>query len=306
MITGLSPITGIPSGATQVTQFPVIYTKPANESVKNPLLVFLHGAGEGSPNGTQSGTGTHNTSTVLSLDNGTIVPPSVNNVGPLCCSRDAALPTMTDPIRGTTHNFYQIAPQLKYYTNGADTTGSTTDRGFGYPWPEGYVLNTILWALANFNVDISRIYLTGLSLGGGGTLASLMNNNINKYIAAAWAICPGYGNASAWDTTIRPNLAKCGVPVYLFHALNDTATNPSGGELVSSQVARKHNTLKPLRAINYVEFTDGGHGIWNRFYRLDTGNSYTRPGLPNYVYDELFYETLLRHKRGDFVPPYYP
>jgi predicted peptidase len=205
-----------------------------------------------------------------------------------------------------------MAPQ-QYYPAGTSTaTGST--------WEHYYVTVLLDWAKENLNVDPTRIYLTGLSLGGGGTVDCMGDNAINTQIAAAVAICPGYGNGS---DTVLTNIAKCGVQMWIGHAENDEATNPcrnsSGaivacstqgvqhnGELVGQQIVRRVNAKAPLVPIKYFYFTNGGHAIWYRFYDRTPGDVYPMMNGQDAVFDPGFFSWLLRYKRRSFTLPYYP
>lgn len=287
--------------STPSGNIPFLLHRSKDESRPQPLLIFLHGSGEGSPNGTMTNTGVHDETTVRVLENGS---PG-NTVGPFTLTKTSDLPVFTDPIRGTTHSFYMMGPQLYYKTNGQNGQTETTNRGLGYPWPLNYTTALINYALSNLNIDRSRIYLTGLSLGGGGTWNMCMEPSVYKYIAAACPICPGYANNGSWDNNIRLNLTRSGIPILAYHAQPDTATNGSGGELVSDQIIRKHNAGKPVRSVNYIKFNTGGHFIWNRIYTLNRGDSYTTSNGVGYTHNELLWEWFLRYRKPDAQMPTY-
>ena len=100
-------------------------------SQKHPLIIFLHGIGE-------RGNGTTQINSVA------------NNGTPNLCANGA---TMRFTVGGQTSSFVVISPQL---------SGQ-----YGY-WPTFYVKEMIKYAKANLLIDTNRIYVTGLSLGGGG------------------------------------------------------------------------------------------------------------------------------------------
>ena len=107
------------------------FTPPDYGSQQHPLIIFLHGIGE-------RGNGTSQINSVA------------NNGTPNYCAHGA---TMKFTVNGQTSSFVVLSPQL-----------STQ---YGY-WPTFYVKEMINYAKANLKIDPNRIYITGLSLGGGG------------------------------------------------------------------------------------------------------------------------------------------
>ena len=270
--------------STPTGRIPFLQYTPPDTSQKQPLIIFLHGQGEGS--------NVHTTTTVTTLEN--------SGHGIFTLTKSADLPTFTDSIRGTDHQFYMLGPQLYY--NVAGCTNCL--------WQNNYVTAMINYAKANLNVDTSRIYLTGLSLGGGGTVVALGSSTIHLQLAAAVAVCPGYGNGS---TAVLTEIAKSGVPLWIGHADNDTTTNPCpctggalhGGELVGEQIIRRINAQKPLISTKFSKFTNGGHGIWYRFYDVTEGDVYPMTNGYDQVMTPGFFNWLLRYKRLDHVAPLY-
>jgi predicted peptidase len=279
-------LTGQP---TPSGNMPFLLHRPpvAQQSVPQPLIIFLHGAGEGSPTGTMANAGQHNATTVRLLER--------DGVGLMTLSKDtASLPGFVNPIDSKTYYYYVMAPQ-QYYPEG-------TSRATGSTWEYYYVRNMITWAKANLNIDWSRIYLTGLSLGGGGTVDALSQPDIHRQIAAAVSICPGYGHN---DSVNHKEIAKSGVPLWLVHNRVDLATNPNGGEIRSQTIARKINALGPVRSPRCWLYDSEGHGIWYRMYNTGTGSYALVSGFTG-VHNPNFFRWLLKYTKKGIYSPYYP
>lgn len=207
---------------------------------KYPIVIFLHGAGE--------------------VGDGT----------------DAALSRLLNSGNhssllkyGNERGFLVLAPQfVQAYNfwrpdwNGAD-----------------YVHNVITWARSNLPVDSSRIYLTGLSSGGGGTWDYLIRKQeYTNLIAAAVPICPAPQEGD-WAL-----IAKAGTPVWSFHA-NDDRANPVTATI---NPVNYLNSLKIAPTAKMTIYPTGGHGIWGTVYGTAS-----------------LYDWLLAQKKGN-VPPVDP
>ena len=117
---------------------------------------------------------------------------------------------------------------------------------------------------AHHRVDDSRLYLTGLSMGGFGTWKMIAE--FPDLFAAAVAICGGGDPATA------PAMGQ--LPIWAFHGAKDTVVPLSGSE---SMVEALHAAGNPAQLTVYPE---AGHDSWTE--------TYDNPEL---------YEWLLRHRR---------
>lgn len=106
-----------------------------------------------------------------------------------------------------------------------------------------------------FGFDPARLYVTGLSMGGGGTIGFLQR--YDAVAAAAVPVCPAGVISSAidrdrlWDT-----------PTWFFHAVNDgTVTVDNSRTSVATLRAGGGDPL-------YTEFTSGDHWIWTETYAI--------------------------------------
>lgn len=159
------------------------------DNKKYPLVLFLHGSGEcGSDNEVQ-----------LLKYRGAIVFADKNNQEKNPC--------------------YVIAPQLPL-----EKQISYSSEGWNDPSYEAVLVDLIKDYVNNANVDVNRIYVTGLSMGGIGTW-DLIEDNPDLF-AAAIPIC-GQGDISKVSAIKE-------LPIWAFHSENDTIV-PVSGTFVLSQ-----------------------------------------------------------------------
>jgi len=102
-----------------------------------------------------------------------------------------------------------------------------------------------------YSIDKSRLYVTGLSMGGFGAW-DLICRFPNKFAAAA-PVCAGADEKQA------PKLAK--IPIWTFHGDNDTVVKPARSRNMIAAI--KQAGGKPL----YTEYEGVGHDSWVAAYR---------------------------------------
>lgn len=200
---------------------------------KKPLIIFLHGIGE---------KGTGSDEDLKKID---------------CCG----IPKYVDlghPMQftwnGKTEGFVILYPQL-YSRYGT--------------WENYYIDLMLEHAYKNLNIDTNRIFLTGLSLGGGGTwvYSSSSLTNAKKFAGIAPVVSPCFmGNGC--------NIANANLPIYAVHALDDD----------KASYTCTTNAIKSIidcgtKAIpNLVMFENGAHYVWvKRAY--DTAYNYFNPNM---------------------------
>lgn len=217
---------------------------------KHPLIIFLHGNGERGFNGT---TGTDITT----------IDPVASNEIPKLLTGSA---TMNFTYAGVTKSFIVLSPQLSsQYTS----------------WPNWYVLEMIKYAKSNLNIDTNRIYLTGLSLGGGGVWDATENITIASQLAAVSTVCA----TCTYNQTLS-KIISLSIPVWSFHAIDDGVVSVSCTDNAVSQI----NSIMPNLA-KYTRYTNGNHFIWNRAY--DTTHNIQNPNL---------YEWFLQFNKNRSLP----
>lgn len=215
-----------------------------NPNEKFPLLIFVHGLGE-------CGNGTTELSKVLT--NGT---PRLINQGTFPTSFTSG---------GQTFKFIILSPQ---FTN----------------WP-GYaqIYDILNYAVTHYKVDIDRIYLTGLSMGGGCVWEYAgFSKAFAERVAAIVPVC---GASGSTQERIN-NMADANLPVWATH----NNTDPTVNVIFTNQYVDGMNSAphppNPL-AKKSIFYDINGHDAWSRTYD------------PNYRENGMnVYEWMLSYKRN--------
>jgi predicted peptidase len=155
---------------------------------------------------------------------------------------------------------FLYAPQ----TNGGWNSATILDR----------VKTMIDQAIGQQPIDAARLYVTGLSMGGGGTWNML--HRFDDLFAAGVPICA----ASPASGFIAANMLD--EPVWAFHARDDgTVSNQTTRNVINSILtaggqASPSYPVPPVTTdfafvssaldLRYTEYRTGGHGIWGRVY----------------------------------------
>ena len=167
--------------------------------------------------------------------------------------------------------FIVLSPQL-------DTTRSA--------WPVEAIDAFIDHAVETYRVDPSRIYLTGLSLGGHGTWT---------YAAAhpdrLAAIAPVCGDGRRIEKRGDSYCALAELPVWAFHGADDPVVNPKGSTVPVRQV--NQCTPPPDPKAWLTLFPGVGHDSWSLVYD-SSGHQAPQKGTP---FDQSLYDWLLQFQR---------
>jgi hypothetical protein len=216
-----------------------------SSTTKYPLIVFLHGVGE-------RGNGTTELSRVL------------NNAIPKYCANGA---TMTFTYGGQSYSFLVLSPQL----------------GGQYGvWQDFYAEEMIKYAKQNLRVDTNRIYLCGLSLGGGGTWKYATSSvTAAQQLAAIAPVC-GTG-----EGTVFSNIAQNKVAVWGFHAVDDYTVGSGNTNYAVNRINENNPQIIPKATY----YPNGGHGIWDRAF--DMGHGIHNPNV---------YEWMLSYRKNADAP----
>ncbi|MEO5594725.1 MAG: hypothetical protein ABIR15_21010 [Chitinophagaceae bacterium] len=197
-------------------------------SQQHPLIIFLHGRDE-------RGNGS---SQIQSL---------VANGIPRYCAAGAP---MRFTCKGQRSSFVVLSPQLS--------------KQYG-AWPVFYVKEMIRYAKANLQIDTNRIYVTGLSLGGGGVWAAITESpELTNLIAAAAPVC---GTQDMNDGNFCKTIGAAHLPVWAFHCIDDKTVpmqSTEHGEVLG-------NICKIVPSAKFTYYKSGGHArAWINAY--DTGH----------------------------------
>jgi hypothetical protein len=190
-----------------------------SNSDKYPIVIFLHGLGERGPASTDFNILQSGISTVER--NG---PPKYVKYG-------------------TDFPFILISPQLK--NNYGD-------------WPIWYITEVIDYCKTYLRIDERRIYLTGLSLGGGG--AWVEGTDFSKMFAALAPLCGSRNSPTKASLISNENL-----PVWAFHGDKDSTVPMSR----TVNMVNAINTLKPNPLAKMTIYPGVGHNCWEYAYRPD-------------------------------------
>ncbi len=200
---------------------------------KHPLIIFLHGIGE-------KGTGRE---------------PDINRLN--CCGIPKYIDaghSMHFTWMGKTESFVVLYPQLasKYGT-----------------WQTYYVDALIKFAKENLNIDSNRIFLSGLSLGGGGTwvYASASLKNARNLAGIVPVVSPCF-------MTNGCNIANARLPVLTIHALDDVMASPACTINAIKSITECGAAATP----NLIMYPTGGHYIWVR-RTYDTAYNFFNPNV---------------------------
>jgi poly(3-hydroxybutyrate) depolymerase len=218
-------------------------------SGKHPLIIFLHGIGE--------------------KGNGTTQLKNVN-----CCGIPSYIRRgnkMRFTWQGKTESFVVLSPQLS--------------KKYAF-WQPYYTDEMIKYAKANLNIDPDRIFVTGLSMGGGGTwnFASSSQIRAEQLAGIAPVVAPCM-------MTNGCNIANANLPVMAIHVWDDRDAPAS----CTINAIKSINSCNPDVTPNLIMYASGGHYVWVK-RAFDTAHEYQNPNM---------YEWFLAQNRK-FAPNHKP
>jgi len=217
-----------------------------NGTTKHPVIIFIHGMYE---------KGSGGTSDLYKISNFGLPKYIKNGYFPKSFT-----------VNGKTEKFVVISPQFK-------STPTSSD-----------VNNIITYVLNKYRVNPNKVYLTGLSMGGGTTWAFGANSLYNTRIAAMVPICGAASSTTDKDLAI----AKAGIKVWATHNKYDDVVSSSK----TVNWVNGINAANPPVDAKMTIFSRTGHDAWTKTYQA----SYEENGLN-------IYEWMLQYERGSTSTP---
>lgn len=167
-----------------------------------------------------------------------------------CCGLPRHLYNKTFPanfnVSGVNHSFIVIAPQFKVRPSAAQ------------------VQSVIDYAKRRWRVDEARVYVTGLSMGGGSTWdwSAVYGQN-------AAAIVPVCGGTKP-TTTMASNIATKNLPIWGLYSTGDKVVPVQWGRDFFSWIDSRNSTFAPKTKLTI--WTDGvdHNGTWARAFNPST------------------------------------
>ncbi len=224
----------------------------ANDPTRYPVIIALHGFGEGGDNSPGS------TNNLLRTG-----LPAIINAGNFPSSFN---------VNGKVYKFIVISPQLNQQNL------------LWYTPQVAYVMNQIKSIYKN-KADFQRIYLTGYSGGGAGVYTYPASSPDNGNQLAAAVVCTGaswyYGNQAV------ENIVSSSLPIWAFHNDGDPVVNLSSDQ--SWFNALNSSGMNPTMKLTIYPGVNQ-HDCWSRTYDPSGSNpnniyawmlQYSRPNISN-------------------------
>lgn len=198
-----------------------------NTSANYPLLIFFPGIGE--------------------VGNGSAaeLPRVLANGTPKQIQQGIFPRSFT--VNGQTFKFIVLTPQFTSYPSPSD-------------------MNDILnYAIANYRVNIDRVYLTGLSWGGGMVWSYLCSGiQTAGRIAAAVPVC---GSSDVWSWGGGNLVASANVPIWATHNTGDNVVPASTS--INNVNSVNNAPVPPTVRAKLTLFDANGHDAWSTTYNLN-------------------------------------
>ena len=218
---------------------------PVDDGEKHPLVIWLHGAGEGGTN--------------------PVVALLGNEVSVL----------FGEEFQSVMGGAYVLAPQTPEFWMVYNEKGEWQNN----PGTSSVYLATLMeliedYVTENQNIDPDRIYVGGCSNGGYMTMDLILN--YPEYFAAAFPICESYQDAGITDQQLE---GIKGLPIWFVYAENDGTVDPEkheiptinrlkalGSEVHVSVFEDVHDTSETYKEEDGSPYQYNGHWSWIYFF----------------------------------------
>lgn len=152
-------------------------------------------------------------------------------------------------------------------------------------WRHEDIHDFIKYMIDEYKVNTKRIYLTGLSLGGGGAWYYVGERGEDHYVAAIVPI------SARGEERIVSNLTK--IPIWAFHGDSDT-TVPPFDNFGSVPLVAAINANNPEITPKVTVFKNTGHDAWSRVY----ADQFTTTAQGT-AFNVSIYDWLLQYKKEE-------
>ncbi len=152
-------------------------------------------------------------------------------------------------------------------------------------WAPNEVHEFIEYLLKKYRINKRRIYITGLSQGGGGSW--YYAGQREDHYAAAIVPISGRGEES-----LIKNLKK--VPIWAFHGETDNLVDPfkNYGSVTMVEAINAHNPTTPAKVTLYLS---NGHNAWTRTYE----NQFAATGISYNSFNMNIFDWMLQYKKEE-------
>lgn len=152
-------------------------------------------------------------------------------------------------------------------------------------WDPKKVKAATEFLMKTYAIDTTRIYMTGLSMGGFGTWDQIGLYGKAAHITAVLPICGG-GSMNPQRTA---RAAK--IPIWAFHGDKDQTVSPE----YDKQMFPAVNALNPPVKMKLTLYPGVGHDAWTRTY---SNSAKGQPVVAGYsAFDMNIYDWLLQYKK---------
>ena len=209
-----------------------------------PVIIFIHGVKE-------LGSGT------------TTSLPTILRNGPPKLIHDGTFPD-SFTVHQQTFRFVIISPQF-------------------IKWPRPNDIEQVIdYVVKHYKVDTNRIYISGISMGGGATWNYASNNPVNAKRVAAIVPISGASTPNIFRARI---MANTNLPVWAFHNKIDPVVSPNNSIGFVREINECLPAPNPLAKLTI--FNAAGHDSWTAAYN------------PTYCENGMnVYEWMLQYSRG--------
>lgn len=183
-----------------------------------------------------------------------------------CCGLPSHIKAGTFPakflVNGVYYSFIVISPQFRVRPSAAQ------------------VQSVVDYAKSHYRVDASRVYVTGLSMGGGSTWDWSVVYGQNA--AAIGPVCAG----TKPTTTLAASVASKNLPIWSMNSADDAVVPIQWGKDWINWIDARNTTMAPQTKLT-IWYGLTHNGTWGKAFNPKT-----------YVDGYNLYQWLLLHKRG--------